>query len=161
MKVQNNSGFTLIETMVALAVLAIGIISLYTMQVSSMEGNSYANQMTEATNWTADQVEQIMDMSFQELAQLDFNGDGDGTDMDANEDGIDDSGAANMFGLNDYDAATADGSATSADGKYSLFWNVAVDIPLPNTMTVRVFAVDNTQQLNNPIMFTYIKNSNI
>jgi prepilin-type N-terminal cleavage/methylation domain-containing protein len=61
MKLSNQeSGFTLIEVMIAIAVLVIGILSLYTMQISSIQGNSTANQLTTASNLALDQIEQIL-----------------------------------------------------------------------------------------------------
>lgn len=61
MKPSNQeNGFTLIEVMIAIAVLVIGILSLYTMQISSIQGNSTANQLTTASNLALDQIEQIL-----------------------------------------------------------------------------------------------------
>lgn len=55
-----ESGFTLIEVMIAIAVLVIGILSLYTMQISSIQSNSTANQLTTASNLALNQIEQIL-----------------------------------------------------------------------------------------------------
>ncbi len=56
----NNSGFTLIEVMIALVILLIGILSLYGMQITSIKGNSAANQVTTASTLALDQIEQIL-----------------------------------------------------------------------------------------------------
>ena len=148
------SGFTLIEVMVAMVVLIVGILTLYTMQVSAVRGNMHANKLTEASTWNADRLEKMVSLNYNTspfLNDVDF----DGTGQDADKNGIDDDGG--NFGLDDMTSATADGVTTSPDGRYTLFWNIAVDVPMPNLKTVRVLVQDNTNVLSAPVVFTYIK----
>ncbi|PIE62825.1 MAG: prepilin-type cleavage/methylation domain-containing protein [Desulfobacter postgatei] len=44
--IKNQNGFTLIEAMIAMMVLAVGILGINTMHVSSTRGNSSANKLT-------------------------------------------------------------------------------------------------------------------
>jgi len=46
----NEYGFSLIEVMIALTVFAIGLLAVATLQITSVHGNSLANQMTIASN---------------------------------------------------------------------------------------------------------------
>ncbi|MCG8683623.1 MAG: prepilin-type N-terminal cleavage/methylation domain-containing protein [Desulfobacterales bacterium] len=46
----NNKGFTLIEALFSMVVLAVGILALHMMHVSSTRGNSSANKITIATS---------------------------------------------------------------------------------------------------------------
>lgn len=55
-----ESGFTLIEVLIAIMVLTIGILATYTMQVSSIQGNATANQLTTASTLALDEIEQIL-----------------------------------------------------------------------------------------------------
>jgi type IV pilus modification protein PilV len=55
-----ENGFTLIEVVIAIVVLTIGILSTYSMQVSSIQGNATANQLTTASTLALDQIEQIL-----------------------------------------------------------------------------------------------------
>lgn len=131
----DEKGFTLIESMVALFVFTVGILALNQMQVMSILSNSDASGLTGASSWAAAQVENILSLDYNDPALIDGDGDGTGKDTAPN-DGIDD--ADNDFGLNDVTAATADGSLTSPDGNYMIYWNVAVDEPMRNTKTVRI-----------------------
>ncbi len=58
--IQNEEGFTLVETVIAVAVLAIGIIGLYSMNVTGIKGNATANVITESTNAVRDRIEQFL-----------------------------------------------------------------------------------------------------
>lgn len=138
-----NDGFSLIEVIVALAVLTIGILSVNAMQSASIRGNHAASDITVATSWAADEAEQIFSMPYDDPLLED---DGDGTNQDMNNNGIDDDDEGIMrdgtpnFGLDDNTAGTADGSRTSndPDGRYTIYWNVADDVPIDNIKTIQV-----------------------
>ena len=68
----DTKGFTLIEVLIAVVVFAIGILSLYTMQIVSMKVNSNANNMTRAAIAASDTVEQLMQLGFND-SELDDN----------------------------------------------------------------------------------------
>ena len=148
---KNQSGFTLLEVLIALFIFSIGILGVNAMQITSIKGNSTANRITQASNLAADQIEAILSLDYDDVALND--NDTDGTAQDANSDGIDDNGG--NFGLDDVTVATADGNAPSADGNYQVFWNVAVDQPLPHTKTIN-FIVDPSGKGRN-VSMVYIK----
>lgn len=148
-----DGGFTLIEVMIALVVLTVGILALYTMQVTAIRGNMRANLITLASTWNEDQLETIIGMKYSDTRLVDA--DGDGTSQDLNWDGVDDDGG--NFGLDDVTAATADGNTTSPGGRYVIYWNVAVGTPMPNLKTIYVFVQDLNQILSRPVSFVYIK----
>lgn len=141
MKMKSNAGFTLVEVVIALGVLAFGIMAMFGLQALSIRGNSDANGVTTRATLSADRVEAIIPSSYQ---SNDFrDNDSDGTNQDTNHDGIDDVAAGGLnYGLDDIGAA-ADGSRVTADGRHSVFWNVAVDYPADNAKTVNVITVDN------------------
>ena len=165
-KLSEQTGFTLIETLVAIMVLTIGILALYTMQLSAIQGNSTAGQITRAATAGANQVEAIFAMDYDDLVDVD----GDGTGQDANRDGIDDDGG--NFGLQDAQCCQdgndpagnpvagctqrADGCALGFDG-YAVYWNVAVDQPMPATKRVAVNVVRMDRGTRKAIEFPYIK----
>lgn len=131
----DQKGFTLVEVFAAIAVFAFGILALYRLQASAVNGNSYANDFTQATVLCENKMEQLMALNSADPALADV--DGDGTGQDLNSDGIDDDGG--NFGLDDTvggGTAAADGVATS--GKFNIYWNIAVDQPIANTRTIRV-----------------------
>jgi prepilin-type N-terminal cleavage/methylation domain-containing protein len=135
-----NNGFTLIEVVIALAVLTIGIIAMFSMQTMGIKGNSSANRVTETTTWAADTVEGIVSLSYDKLIDKNKNG----TEHDLNKDGIDDIVNGN-FGLSDTATGLvvdADENTVTADGRYNIYWNVAVDHPFRGVKTVQINVVN-------------------
>lgn len=59
-----ENGFTLIEALIAMVILSVGILSLYSMQITSITGNSKASRLTTAATWNMDQVERIIGMDY-------------------------------------------------------------------------------------------------
>ena len=134
----NRSGFTLLEVLIALFIFSIGILGVNAMQLTSIQGNGKANRITGASNIAADRIEQILSMPYDSDTNLiDDDGDGliDGADpkeqyVDVNANG--------SPGLNDLPPNTDVGPVPSADGNYQIYWNVAPDYPVVNTKTIRV-----------------------
>jgi len=138
----DERGFTLIEVIVALAILTIGILSVNAMQTASVRGNMTANNITIASTWAADKVEWIFGMDYEDLEDKNGNGlrlaqdtDGNGIDDDDEGDNID--GITN-FGLEEVNAPDFDYSDVSPDGRYTVIWNIAEDVPMPDTKTIYV-----------------------
>jgi len=59
-KKNNTGGFTLIEVLMVMAVLAIGILAVMTMQISAAKSNSSARRITDSSNYMADEFERLM-----------------------------------------------------------------------------------------------------
>ena len=87
------------------------------MQLTSLRGNSKAARITEASNVAADQIEKIMSLPYSTFT------DGSGTNT-------------GVAGLDDFPAT--DGSTLSGDGHYEAYWNVAENVPSPDTKTIKV-----------------------
>ncbi len=113
-------GFTLLEVILAMAILSFGLLAVATMQVSAVQGNAVADHVTEGTTWAADKLEKLLQQGL-----ADFN-DPDLADTDGDGGG----------GLDHHTAATADHN--EVQGGYRIFWNVAEDLLLDNTKTLQV-----------------------
>ncbi len=95
----NNQGFTLIEVLIALAVFAIGILGVFTLQLTAIKGNASARGVTENYLSGMDKVEELMARPFNDpllnaggpyTLATDVDGidnDGDGTVDEAGESG--------------------------------------------------------------------------
>ena len=59
-KERGEKGFTLLEVMIAIAILSFGILAVASMQTSSMYGNSLANRLTEGTSWAGNKMEELL-----------------------------------------------------------------------------------------------------
>ena len=148
--IYKQEGFTLVEVLVAIAVLTIGLLALAAMQSKSIEFDASAIRVTKSTTWNENRIEILMARSYNH-ADL----------QDTNSAGI----AAGSAGLNCTDgtapACLADGGPIdqiNKDGRYRVYWNVAVDYPVFGCKTIRVITrrVDN-ELWRPPIVFEYIK----
>lgn len=143
------------EVMVATVVLSIGILSLYTMQMTAIKANASAYKLTASSNAASDRIERLLSLDYDDPLLVDV--DGDGTNQDNNNDGIDDVGADLAFGLDDADPATADRRDSSPPSGYTIVWNIAVDYPVPNSKTIRVLVSHQDGGRTKTIPMTYIK----
>ncbi len=153
--IRQNNGFTLLETVIAMGVLAVGLMTYVGLHLSATRGSANGISITGKSSWAAERIERLMLLSYDDLVAMD---DGDGTDQDPLENGQDNDGG--NFGLNDATAGTADGSATSPDGTYTIFWNIAANHPLTNMVTVNVIVTSRKQGAQQKdVEFQYIKST--
>ena len=150
---RSKRGFTLIEVLVAVVMFALGILALNRVQMATINANSYANQLSTATELAQQHMENLLSHSLSfTLSGDSYNNcwvdtTGDGTGKDTNTNGIDDrdesNSAGNMeFGLNKTGSGTADHtltpSPTGTDGTtYNIYWNIAVGFPVAGMNTAR------------------------
>lgn len=154
----NEKGFTLIEALVALVVLTIGILTLFTMQAGSVRSNFRASQITIASAWAAELMEEFNTLAYDDDRLQDANNDSLGQDGDAN--GIDDDDEGNRvddignFGLDQNEAETADFILKEYPGM-TMYYNVAIDQPVEKMKTIRVLIVRESDQQQ--LVFEYYK----
>lgn len=60
----NAGGFTLIEVMIAIAVLTIGLLAIGSVQISSINGNTTGKMTSQAATFAADQLERLLAIDF-------------------------------------------------------------------------------------------------
>lgn len=137
-----NKGFTIIEVLIAMFILAVGLLSLVTMQVTGIKGNATANRISKGSSFSAERIEKLfaLDWTHADLA--------------------DDQAPTGTAGLNET-GATADGSVVTADGVYTIYWNVADNTPMPDTKKIRVIVKRNQGSTTNPVIMDYLKSKQI
>ena len=59
-----RNGFSLIEVLIALVLLTVGLLALGGMQIVSIKGNSFSQQMTQATVLTQSKLEELKKLPF-------------------------------------------------------------------------------------------------
>jgi len=64
---KQDRGFTLIEVLVALGILAFGILAIASMQTTSLGGTSRSRNLTQATHVAMDQMEKLLPLSYSSL----------------------------------------------------------------------------------------------
>jgi type IV pilus assembly protein PilV len=107
-----KDGFSLIEVLIALIFLAIGLLAIASLQVTSVRGNFFSNNLMQATYVAQDRLEYLKNLPFDDPL-LSTGDHGDGT---ANISGID-FNRAYRVGLN--------GNLKSL--KYTVLWNDGTD----------------------------------
>ena len=60
----SKKGFTLIEVLIALTILAIGLLGVALMQVTSISGNTFSREMSVATELGQDMLEQLRTLRY-------------------------------------------------------------------------------------------------
>ena len=131
-----DRGLTILEVLVAIAILSFGILAIATMQASSIKGNSQAISITEGITLAQSQMEALMRLPYNDANLADT--DGDGTDANPDANGANDNGGD--YGLNDTGAVDADHNPPDV-GRYQIYYNVAVGVPVGNVKTIRVIVL--------------------
>jgi type IV pilus assembly protein PilV len=62
--IRKQKGFTLIEVAAGLIILAIGLLAIATMQITSTKGGYFSNNVTQATIFTQDKLEYLKNLSY-------------------------------------------------------------------------------------------------
>ena len=114
-KPQRDGGFTLIEVLVAISIFAVGLLAVGTMQLSAINVNSTANQITTRTTWAQDKLEELMALPYSDHLLEDLGDPPSGTDSED------------------------EAHQTTSDG-YTIFWTVTDDNPVANTKLITVSA---------------------
>ena len=114
-KRKGESGFTILEVLIAVSILSVGMLAVATMQVSAIRGNHFSDNTTLALALAEQKMEELMGMSYT---------DGDLTNGQHQENNVDDTGTPD------------------AGGYYKRIWNVtdhtATATGYPTMKTVEV-----------------------
>ena len=108
---QNDVGFTIIEVVIAISILAVGLLGVAAMQTSAIQVNSAAGQMTTRMNWAQDKMEELMALPYTDTLLVDNN-----------------SAVGVMTNHTD----------TSPPTGYTITWSVDNHNPVPNTKRIVV-----------------------
>ena len=64
----NSEGFTILEVIIVVAILAIGILAVMTMQISATNSNTNARRMTDGANYMSSGFEWLMLQDYDDAA---------------------------------------------------------------------------------------------
>lgn len=128
----DEKGFTLIEVLVAIAVLSLGLIVFNIMQVQSVKGNADGIGLSSMSWIATDFVENIIEEDFNTVENLDGTGTNDG--VAGLNDGIPTNAGSPVS------ATTPDAIDTSFAG-FEIRYNVAKDTPEDDIITIRIIVV--------------------
>ena len=145
-QLQQNSGFSLIEVIIALAIFSIGIVGLYAVQTRTISQNTTSSRITTAVTWASDKAEDLLAHNYKDLTDTNTNG---------------------VAGLSDTNpnCATAgnivDGCEVSPDGIYTLQWNVAENRPIYRSKIIRVIVTSQRAGTGRLVDMEYVKHEGI
>ncbi len=64
---KNEDGFTLLEIMISTVILSVGLLAIGIMQISSIDGDAKAREITEAGTLAMDQLESLLAMNYDSI----------------------------------------------------------------------------------------------
>ena len=134
-KLNDKSGFTIVELLVAVVVISIAFAGLATMEIACINGTSIANNVTTGITLAQDKMEELKSLHIQD-PELDDNNASNNGDLRA---GVEDFTAKGAV-------ATADDGHRDVDidadgnpgGMYTRSWNIAEDTPIEGEKTIVV-----------------------
>jgi len=141
----NEKGFTLIEVIIAISILAIGILAAGNMQLSALQGNNNAKQLSLAVVWGGAHLEEIMGKSY---------------DDDELKEKKAKSSVVDGLAYTDVAGKSAD-YQKNIDSTFTMFWNVADAYPIFGCKTVRVIVRRNDHGLSKDTSLDFIKMKSI
>jgi prepilin-type N-terminal cleavage/methylation domain-containing protein len=62
--ISSKNGFSLIEVLIALVLFAVGVLGIGAMQIGSIKGNSFSQEVTQATVLSQEKLEELKKMPF-------------------------------------------------------------------------------------------------
>ncbi len=127
----NDKGFSLLEVLIALVILALGLLALGNMQVMGIGGNSSGQKITTATTLAQDAMEKLMNLDYAALPVVDTVGANFDTDFTVYNGGV---GAA---------------SKTYMGVDYVRTYSIDRDFPVADVATIQV-TVTWLDQAGNP-----------
>jgi type IV pilus assembly protein PilV len=110
----NQKGFSLIELLIATSILAVGLLALAQMQITSIKGNALSSTTTDATTVAQDRLEQLIGLTYSSLT----------TDTDL------------AAGNHPAGTQTIGGTQAVQGMTYTITWSITDDSPITNTKTI-------------------------
>jgi len=131
-----ESGFTLVEVMIAIVVLMVGLLGVAAMQTKALQANVFAGRVTEGCAVGEAWMEWLMKQSYDRIAALDA----DHTDTAATALTVpcDSSTAISSFQTWGLGTFTEEQLPNPRNAGSTMTWRITADYPIENTTTVEI-----------------------
>jgi prepilin-type N-terminal cleavage/methylation domain-containing protein len=168
-KINYQEGFTLIETLMAMAIFTIGILGLFGMQTAVIKQNLAANTITTGATWAADQVERLIGLPYShpDISPHPDNHPDNLADCQTWDD-------AATFTFDNFKLLAEGNGYTAISGTiepiYTIYWNVAqnctmTDIPdadeRPKHIRIISTRTNDNGEIVEAAVFNYIKQADV
>lgn len=129
---RGNRGFTLLEVLIALAILSVGLLALAQMQIAAINGNLSASKMTIATTLAQDKIEELKGLDYDDAQLADTN--------PFNNDNMTDPSLPSFHPPDHEDSNNPIDESGGITGlrRYTRIWNIADNTPTSGVKTVVV-----------------------
>ena len=131
-----ESGFTLVEVMIAIVVLMVGLLGVAAMQTKALQANVFAGRVTEGCAVGEAWMEWLMKQSYDRIAALDA----DHTDTAATALTVpcDSSTAISSFQTWGLGTFSEEQLPNPRNAGSTMTWRITADYPIENTTTVEI-----------------------
>lgn len=174
-----TEGFSLIEVLVAISILSLGIMAMYSMQLSAVHINYLGGSVTQSGNFSSSQVEETYSLdnkllsknqqgrSIREYTNSDSTDDNYAVDTDKTRlsNGLPKDFGLNRTGMNKRKQRVSDANEqpdqmrVTDDGRFVVAYNVVQDLPIKGIKKIRVHTLDTSTAMQNPVSLDLLKNS--
>ena len=134
-KIHKTEGFSLIELLVAVCVIAIAFAGLASMQIACINGNSIASNLTTGITLAQDKMEELKSLNVDESELGDNN---TSNNADLLEGTKDSTVVGNTTDADDGHREENIDEEGNAGGMYTRIWNIADNTPINGRKTVMV-----------------------
>jgi len=129
-RTSKDGGFTLIEVIVAISILAVGLLAVASMQTAAIRGNFFSYRVTEGTTFAQDRLEWLLALPYDDALL-----------------------ASDVSDMSDPLQGTR-----PAPGVYSITYDVDVDSPISGVKRITVKVIRTEKGVTSPpIEFTSVK----
>jgi len=119
-----RQGFTLIEVLIALAILTVGLLAAAKMQISAIQGNYFSNNTSTALSLAEQKMEDLLGKTYTDAAVGDTQA-GNNTNLSS-------------LVIKDHEELNVNEEGVVGGGIYHRVWNVADDTPITDTKTITI-----------------------
>lgn len=125
----DQQGFTIIEVMIAVAILSVGLLGIASMQMSAIRGNNLSDNITCALTLAEDKMEELLGMDYvnPDLEDVTYTNNDDLSRIDP--------------GWIDRQELNIDETGKTGAGQFRRVWNIADNKPIENNKTITVIVL--------------------
>ena len=163
MLIKKQDGFSLLEVLIGATIFTYGALGIAALQISSIKGNSFSGNLSEATTLATNKFEELLTATYDDTKDYDDQGNllarlkDDDADGVAGLDDCMDTTTGLTTDCDDFNAADGRDTAQGRNGSYTVYWNVAKDTPAKNSKEINVIVKWSVKGVPRVIQLTSVR----